>query len=397
MRLLHVLFAAGLAAQASGAWAQSPLAECADQFIGGLVGNAPAIGGAPAGTPFGSNRHLCYRDDDASFFAVEYWPEQFASRWAAYKLDPANYGANGCATYTRDKANCYFSEDTWAEFQSCEEDGDPFHADKMLTGSKLTASDFASTGHDRGHIAPRQSFSWHVCGTYQTFTMANMSAQSVFLNQDIWMYLERQVLTWAVDEGPLYVVTGTIFRTFPQERFDVYTNGTFDSSQIYPSNNAMLPIVEQHHFNFTTHANGHILKPKRDANPLVVKNKVKQMRLPTGYYKVVFRPATGSEPAHAIGFLLPHTFENLNNIANVDPEEAFWAFVARIDLIEDSSGTRFPGIPEEMKPVWGDSFFASRRTGRNVRSESCGTGTPRGVVENTTKDQRIAMCTDKLN
>ena len=392
--LAGAVVATAAAMAPSTALGQSALEACADQFIDGRVENAPTIGGSQPDEPFGSNRHLCYRDDGVSFFAIEYWPEQFAPRWAAYKLDPDDYGPNGCSTYTRTRANCYFKE---TDFQSCTGAGDPFHSDQMLAGAKLDPLDFSNTGHDRGHIAPRQAFSWHICGTYQTFTMANMSPQRAFLNQDIWQFLERQVLTWAVDQGPIYVVTGTTFRSFPHERFEVYTNGSFDSSEIYPRGSPMLEVVEQHSINFASHPEGDILRPKRNATPSAVAGKVKNLRMPTGYYKVIYRPATDGEPAHAIGFLLPHTFENLNHIPNVDPEEAFWAFVSRIDLIEEASGTQFSGIPEGMKEVWGDSFFLSRRTGRDIRSQSCGLGTPKGVVENATPDQRIAMCTDRLS
>jgi hypothetical protein len=166
----------------------------------------------------------------------------------------------------------------------------------------------------------------------------------------------------------------------------------------------MLGVVKQHSANFAAHPDGHILKPKRNADPAKVKNKVKALRMPTGYYKVIFRPAApapaeggSGEPARAIGFLILHTFENLNEIPDVPQKEAFWAFVARIDLIEETSGTRFPGIPETMKPLWGDSFFLSRRTARDIRSANCGTGTPMGVVENTTKDERIAQCIPRIN
>ena len=44
-----------------------------------------------------------------------------------------------------------------------------------------------------------------------------------------------------------------------------------------------------------------------------------------------------------------------------------------------------------------DDFFLSRRTARNIRSQSCGVGAPQGVVEDTTKDERIAICTDRHN
>lgn len=168
------------------ALAQSVLTDCAEQFIDGDVANAPTLFSSPPGEPFPDNTHLCYRDDGVSFFAVEYWPEEFAPRWAAYKLDPDNYGTDRCNMFTRDVAGCYFQEETFAEFLACDDGDDPFHRDHMLTGDKLGPTDFFNTGHDRGHIAPRQAFSWHICGTYQTFSMANMSPQRAFLNQDLW-------------------------------------------------------------------------------------------------------------------------------------------------------------------------------------------------------------------
>ena len=121
----------------------------------------------------------------------------------------------------------------------------------------------------------------------------------------------------------------------------------------------------------------------------------------TGYFKVVFRPATGSESAHAIAFMLPHTFENLNLVAdsytNLSGNESFWAFVARIDLIEEVSGVRFPGVPNEMKSTWGDDFFFARGTSRDIRSSACGRGTPKGILVNSTRSERVAAWIDHLN
>ena len=371
------------------AFSQTALDNCADQFIDSNVANAPTVFNSPPDQPFGSNVHLCYRDDGVSFFASEYWPGQFAPRWAAYKLTPGNYGTDGCSTFTRDGANCYFRKDTWAEVLSCDDEDDPFHGDHMLTGTKLGTGDFSNTGHDRGHIAPRQAFSWHVCGTYQTFSMANMSPQRAFLNQNIWQELEKQVLTWAVDEGPIYVVTGTAFRRFPHERFDVFSGSRLNPNQIYSTSATMLPTVQQHRTNHSSTASGDILRPKRTANPDSVRDRVKDMRMPTGYFKVIYRPAVGSEPAHAIGFLLPHTFENLNKVAdffpNVTTARAFWVFVSRIDLIEETSGITFPGIPAAMKPIWGDDWFSARNVSRNIRSSTCGRGTPDFAKVNVTR------------
>ena len=207
------------------AQAESVLADCADQFIGGTVDNAPTLFSSSPNQPFDTNKHLCYKNDGVSYFALEYWPKEFAPRWAAYKLTPENYGEHGCATFTRKIADCYFQEKTWAGFEACTKGSDPFHEDTLLPGDKLGSNDYSNTGHDRGHIAPRQAFSWDVCATYDSFTMANMSPQRAFLNQNIWADLEQQVLTWGIDEGPVYVVTGTVFRRFPTERFQVYQAG----------------------------------------------------------------------------------------------------------------------------------------------------------------------------
>ncbi len=282
---------------------------CEDQFIGGTVAGAPALLGNPPGIPFGSNQHLCYRTGQHSFFAMEYWPERFAPRWVAYKIDPAHFGDDACNVYTRDQAACYFSKQTWAEFEQCEDAADPFHADERVASPKLSDSDFAHTGHDRGHIAPRQAFSWDVCGTYQTFTMANMSPQRAYLNREIWQYLERQVLTWAIDAGPLYVVSGTTFRRFPDELFAVYQDGVLNAAQIYKAGTTMADVVEQNHLNYQQYQKGQMLRPKSDTKPDHVSQLAGEMVMPTGYFKVIFRPGDGQQQARAIGFLLPHTYE----------------------------------------------------------------------------------------
>ena len=69
------------------ATAQTPLEHCADQFINSDLDNAPTIYNSAPDAPFGSNQHLCYRDDGVSFFALEYWPELFVPRWATYRTN----------------------------------------------------------------------------------------------------------------------------------------------------------------------------------------------------------------------------------------------------------------------------------------------------------------------
>lgn len=378
------------------------LEECREHFIDGNINNAPTLFDSAPDSPYGSNKHLCYRDDEHSFFAIEYWPEQYAPRWAAYKLSPENYGEKGCNTLGRKKANCYYQTDTWAEYEACSGKGDPFHADYILSDPKLGANDFANTGHDRGHIAPRQAFSWHVCGTYQTFTMANMSPQRAFLNQDIWRYLEQQVLTWAFDEGPIYVVSGATYEEFPADHFSVYKpDGNLSIDNIYKPGVKFSSVVSTHHENYEIHESGELLRPKRNANPDKIRNVTKDVHMPTGYFKVLYRPADGDNEAQAIGFLIPHTFENLNLLTEfydgLSVDEVFWAFVSNIKLIEDVSGIHFPGIPESLKDDWGNTWYSARRgTGRNIRSSDCGEGSATGLVEDSSLQQRLASCTDQF-
>jgi hypothetical protein len=42
---------------------------------------------------------------------------------------------------------------------------------------------------------------------------------------------------------------------------------------------------------------------RRDANPAKLQKRALDMRVPTGYFKVIYRPAIAEEPAHAIALL----------------------------------------------------------------------------------------------
>lgn len=374
----------------------SPLLGCAQHFIGRDVQNAPTLLGSAPEKPFDSNTHLCYRVENTSFFAAEYWPERFAPRWTAYRLSGESFGPGECNTYTRALANCYINDDEWAEPFECERSSDPFHEDHLLEGETLDDKAFVNSGHDRGHIAPRQAFAWHVCGAYQTFSMANMSPQSASFNQGIWADLENQVLTWALDHGPLHVVSGTIFRFFPHWRFSVYREGALDSDQIYAPGSTLEEIALRMNANAEQFPSGHILQPLRVPDPDRLDPERRTLPVPTGYFKVIYRPAVAEESAKAIGFLLPHSFERVAMLADhydgLDREEAYWGFVSRIDLIEELSGVRFPGISQGLKRQWRSPWFFARRGVRAIRDRDCGVGTPAGVIRSASRAERRAAC-----
>ena len=381
----------------------SSLDECAEQFIASNVKNAPFIEGSVAGKPYGNNLHLCFKGKESSFYAIEYKPSVFAPRWAAYKLSPENYGKNGCNTFTRSMNNCYLKAPTWQEALDCNNssyESDPFHKEPLVGAGGLSSNPFSSTGHDRGHTAPRNAFSWSVCATYLTFSMANMSPQRAWLNQKIWMYLEQQVLTWAFENGPIYVVTGTTYNSFPYDKFGVYQDKTLNAEEGYQQTQKLEVTAAQNEYNYRTYPIGNLLRPKRNSQAKKVKSKVKGLQVPTGYYKVLYRPAIGDTPELAIGFLVPHTYENLNELTEhykmgpLRKNEDFWFFRARIDLIEETAKVQFPSIPKHLKSSYnaGD-WWDSKRNGRNIRSTSCGRGTPAGEIKNSTASERLKACT----
>jgi DNA/RNA endonuclease G (NUC1) len=367
--LLAALLGLALPWSASG----DALEDCASQFIDGLVENAPTLYSSLPTEPYRTNRHHCYRTDSGAHFALEFWPTHQTARWVAYKLDD-RYGPHGCGTRPRDEMQCYFSSRPWPDVEACVESlrdddpdndastSDPFHPDPFLVADGIEAlgtRDFTGTGHDRGHLAPNNAFSHDLCATYHTFSMANMSPQRANLNRTPWRNLEAQVLYWGAEHGPVYVITGPIFNKFPTSKFTVFNDGTYDPDLVYAKNRRLT-----------------------EFNP--GDDRVADIRMPTGYYKVIYREPTESEPAHAIGFLMPHTTESLDSI---------WHFVARIDVIEEASGLRLHAISEDLKEGWGDPFFLERNRGSWRLRVDCGNDySAANWLEDSTPAERLETC-----
>jgi DNA/RNA endonuclease G (NUC1) len=203
--------------------AEEGLASCASAFVNDDVDAAPKRIQSTAST-MADTTHLCYRLGDKVFFALEYSSRRLTANWVAHRLEDT-FGERGCGSIPWDDMNCYFKGDDLAACLALpdeEKPKDPFHEDGTLKARqkpRLGTEAFRGTKHDRGHLAPNQAHSGHVCGAGQTFTMANMAPQLDELNRRLWADLEEQVLFWAVTEGPIYVVTGTTFTPFPTEKF----------------------------------------------------------------------------------------------------------------------------------------------------------------------------------
>lgn len=343
--------------------AEVGLANCATSFPGDAVSGAPAVDGTTPGTPSGSNLHLCYRSGDKPFLALEYDPGRREALWVAYRLTNT-FGADQCGSLPRDHMGCYFKREDVAEciaelLPNTDGPGDPFHEDvnlKLLSKPRLKTNAFSGTGHDRGHMAPNNAFSWHVCGQYKTFTMANMEPQIAWINRTPWANLEAQELFWGVNFEPIYVMTGPIYSEFPTGAFQIIQNGDVDASLIAQPGTQV---------------------KKTDGTVLDIDE-------PTGFFKVLYRPAIAGEPAHAVGFLVPHTTQK---------GFGFWSFISRIDLIEEASGLTFQ-IPESLKDGSGQSWWLDKRMPGDwsVRGE-CSAFTPEGWFPQLSRDDRVALCT----
>lgn len=362
-RLLGSLVIAVIAFTASANVEAGPgFDACAAAFPGGDIDRAPKRTKPTAATKADSVP-ICYHHGPTTFFAVDYSPKRLTAHWVAYRLEDS-FGDNGCTSGPRKQMQCYFKvNDVAACSAKTSGPGDPFHPDATLAKLKeprLGVGAYSGTGHDRGHLAPNQSFSWHICGAYKTFTMANMAPQLAELNQRLWAKLEAQVLFWAVEEGPLHVVTGTTFTAFPADKFQVIKLGKVDKSTIVKPNTVL----------------------KEGAGGVAGK-----IVKPTGFYKVLFRPGRDGDQDRAVGFLVPHTTEEMN-AAN------FRQFVARIDVIEKAGGFAF-SVPEALKGGSGQMWWLERKAPTNwlPRSKSCpDNAKPEGWQPELSVDDRIGAC-----
>jgi len=163
----------------------------------------------------------------------------------------------------------------------------------------------------------------------------------------------------------------------------VFRDGTLDVDQIYPAGATQKDVAIQMRANDDDFPSVHILNPQRSPSPDRLNEAGRSVPVPPGYFKVLYRPEAGDEPARAIGFLLPHSYERLGFLADhydgLDRGEAFWAFVSRIDLILKSSvAFVFPGYRMSSRRPGEVVGFSITEAGAIFGTGDCGVGTPAG-------------------
>ncbi|MRX46521.1 DNA/RNA non-specific endonuclease [Pedobacter puniceum] len=87
---------------------------------------------------------------------------------------------------------------------------DKFLEDPKVKTGTANAKDYASSGYDRGHLAPAADMVWSATAMAESFYYSNMSPQNPGFNRGIWKKLEELVRIWAVENEALYIATGPV-------------------------------------------------------------------------------------------------------------------------------------------------------------------------------------------
>lgn len=72
-------------------------------------------------------------------------------------------------------------------------------------------SDYREPIFDQGHLTPNGDMSTGLVPVINSFVMSNMAPQFCQFNRGVWQILESLIRIWVKDNGPLYVVTGSVF------------------------------------------------------------------------------------------------------------------------------------------------------------------------------------------
>lgn len=191
-----------------------------------------------------------------------------------------------------------------------------FRADPRLAAMGLLAvgpRDYASTGFDRGHMAPNADFMFGLVPMINTYIMTNMCPQYPEFNRGIWSYVESYVRRWARHYQRLWLITGAIF----------------------DSNN----------------------DGQRDPDNWARRMGPKNVAVPTHYFKALMRRNENGQLA-MLAIVLPHSPSPLEGAAK---QQAIQEGLTSVDYIEQLTAFNlWAGLPDtleralesEAAPLW---------------------------------------------
>jgi len=157
--------------------------ECSEHFAGGKI-------------PDAEGQFLCRKKGSKTFYATVYDTKLRCPVFSAYMLQPA-----------QQKKDHYKRKG--------------FTLDPDVSSDQQAHStDKSFSGHDIGHLAPSNAFSWDVSegGAWEhTYMMTNVAPQGSYFNEHPWAFVEKHTREFCVNHDVnLYVVTGVIQASRPK-------------------------------------------------------------------------------------------------------------------------------------------------------------------------------------
>ncbi|MBR1765406.1 MAG: DNA/RNA non-specific endonuclease [Bacteroidales bacterium] len=101
-----------------------------------------------------------------------------------------------------------------AEEVEGENNGDfSFSRDPAVRFPKASREDYAGSGYDKGHMAPRADMKWSCQALEESFYFTNICPQNHEMNSQAWRKIEELTRRMARHYGRVWVVCGPIFDT----------------------------------------------------------------------------------------------------------------------------------------------------------------------------------------
>lgn len=157
----------------SGLLLANPINDKCPQFV---------VWGAPQVNVEGNNQYIC-----RTAYALNYNYSTKVSYFVVERVTPAQI--KGAVSRKND-----FREDP-----------------SIPANHRSTLKDYASSGYDRGHMAPAANFASSELAMSESFFLSNMMPQAPGNNRGIWKYTEELTRKWVEKHGELFVITGTIY------------------------------------------------------------------------------------------------------------------------------------------------------------------------------------------
>lgn len=141
--------------------------------------------------------------------------------WAAYQLTAEK--AVGCVSRTNN-----------------------FRQDPALPpGASATASDYARSGFDIGHMVPNADMRWNAQVEEESNFFSNAAPQEPSLNRGPWRILEDAIRAWVIERGEVIIYVGPIYESHLGERiaFRVVIPNAFFKVIIDPKTKEVMAFV----------------------------------------------------------------------------------------------------------------------------------------------------------